>query len=133
MKIKTKLILQPSILVLSLIGVGLYGGFSLDHVDKQSQTIMSSWMPGLNLFHETNTALSDLRRVELLHIQENDPEIKAGYDKRVKDGLATVDANLAKYEKTIYLKSDRELFNDLTKKWQTFNETTDRLLALSTP
>ncbi|MFL0199054.1 methyl-accepting chemotaxis protein [Exiguobacterium acetylicum] len=133
MKIKTKLILLSSILLLSLIGVGLYGGFSLDHVDKQSQTITSSWIPGLNLSHETNTALSDLRRVELLHIQENDPEIKAGYDKRVKDGLATVDANLAKYEKTIYLKSDRALFNDLTKKWQTFNETTDRLLALSTP
>lgn len=133
MKIKTKLILLSSILLLSLIGVGLYGGLSLSRVDQESQTITSSWIPGLNLSHETNTALSDLRRVELLHIQENDPEVKAGYDKRVKDGLANIDAKLAKYEKTIYLKSDRLLFEDLAKKWQTFKETTDRLLVLSTP
>ena len=133
MKIKTKLILLSSILLLSLIGVGLYGGFSLSRVDQESQTITSSWIPGLNLSHETNTALSDLRRVELLHIQENDPEVKAGYDKRFKDGLANIDAKLAKYEKTIYLKSDRLLFEDLAKKWQTFKETTDRLLVLSTP
>lgn len=133
MKIKTKLVLLSSILLLSLIAVGLFGAFALDDADQKSQEITTSWIPGLNLSHETNTALSDLRRVELLHIQEDDPTIKADYDKRLQDGLATVKKNLTAYEKTIYGESDRRLFDDLQKKWTTFEQTTDRLVELSTP
>ena len=133
MKIKTKLVLLSSILLLSLIAVGLFGAFALDDADQKSQEITTSWIPGLNLSHETNTALSDLRRVELLHIQEDDPTIKADYDKRLQDGLATVEKNLTAYEKTIYGESDRRLFDDLQKKWTTFEQTTDRLVELSTP
>ena len=133
MKIKTKLVLLSSILLLSLIAVGLFGAFALNDADQKSQEITTSWIPGLNLSHETNTALSDLRRVELLHIQEDDPTIKADYDKRLQDGLATVEKNLTAYEKTIYGESDRRLFDDLQKKWTTFEQTTDRLVELSTP
>ena len=133
MKIKTKLVLLSSILLLSLIAVGLFGAFALNDADQKSQEITTSWIPGLNLSHETNTALSDLRRVELLHIQEDDPTTKADYDKRLQDGLATVEKNLTAYEKTIYGESDRRLFDDLQKKWTTFEQTTDRLVELSTP
>ncbi|MGX8238265.1 methyl-accepting chemotaxis protein [Exiguobacterium undae] len=133
MKIKTKLVLLSSILLLSLIAVGLFGAFALNDADQKSQEITTSWIPGLNLSHETNTALSDLRRVELLHIQEDDPTIKVDYDKRLQDGLATVEKNLTAYEKTIYGESDRRLFDDLQKKWTTFEQTTDRLVELSTP
>ncbi|WP_158583706.1 methyl-accepting chemotaxis protein [Exiguobacterium sp. RIT452] len=133
MKIKTKLVLLSSILLLSLIAVGLFGALALNDADQKSQEITTSWIPGLNLSHETNTALSDLRRVELLHIQEDDPTIKADYDKRLQDGLATVEKNLTAYEKTIYGESDRRLFDDLQKKWTTFEQTTDRLVELSTP
>ncbi|OAN10210.1 methyl-accepting chemotaxis protein [Exiguobacterium undae] len=133
MKIKTKLVLLSSILLLSLITVGLFGAFALNDADQKSQEITTSWIPGLNLSHETNTALSDLRRVELLHIQEDDPTIKADYDKRLQDGLAAVEKNLTAYEKTIYGESDRRLFDDLQKKWTTFEQTTDRLVELSTP
>lgn len=133
MKIKTKLVLLSSILLLSLITVGLFGAFALNDADQKSQDITTSWIPGLNLSHETNTALSDLRRVELLHIQEDDPTIKADYDKRLQDGLAAVEKNLTSYEKTIYLESDQRLFDDLQKKWTTFEQTTDRLVELSTP
>lgn len=133
MKIKTKLVLLSSILLLSLIAVGLFGAFALNDADQKSQEITTSWIPGLNLSHETNTALSDLRRVELLHIQEDDPTIKADYDKRLQDGLATIEKNLTAYEKTIYGESDRRLFDDLQKKWTTFEQTTDRLVELSTP
>lgn len=133
MKIKTKLVLLSSILLLSLIAVGLFGAFSLNTANQKSKTITSSWIPGLNLSHETNTALSDLRRVQLLHIQEDDPVTKAEYGKRLTDGLATVDNNLAKYNKTIYSASDRTLFDALEKNLQRFKTTTNELLRLSTP
>lgn len=133
MKIKTKLVLLSSILLLSLIAVGLFGAFSLNTANQKSKTITSSWIPGLNLSHETNTALSDLRRVQLLHIQEDDPVTKAEYGKRLTDGLATVDTNLAKYNKTIYSASDRTLFDALEKNLQRFKTTTNELLRLSTP
>lgn len=133
MKIKTKLVLLSSILLLSLIAVGLFGAFSLNTANQKSKTITSSWIPGLNLSHETNTALSDLRRVQLLHIQEDDPVTKAEYGQRLTDGLATVDTNLAKYNKTIYSASDRTLFDALEKNLQRFKTTTNELLRLSTP
>lgn len=133
MKIKTKLVLLSSILLLSLIAVGLFGAFSLNTANQKSKTITSSWIPGLNLSHETNTALSDLRRVQLLHIQEDDPVTKAEYGKRLTDGLATVDTNLEKYNKTIYSASDRTLFDALEKNLQRFKTTTNELLRLSTP
>lgn len=133
MKIKTKLVLLSSILLLSLIAVGLFGAFSLDAADQKSKTITSSWIPGLNLSHETSTALSDLRRVQLLHIQEDAPATKAEYDQRLTDGLATIDRNLAKYQKTIYLASDQKLFDAVKKDLTTFKTTTDELLRLSTP
>ena len=133
MKIKTKLVLLSSILLLSLIAVGLFGAFSLNTANQKSKTITSSWIPGLNLSHETNTSLSDLRRVQLLHIQEDDPVTKAEYGKRLTDGLATVDTNLAKYNKTIYSASDRTLFDALEKNLQRFKTTTNELLRLSTP
>lgn len=133
MKIKTKLVLLSSILLLSLIVAGLFGAFSLHDADQKSKTITSSWIPGLNLSHETNTALSDLRRVQLLHIQEDDPATKAEYDQRLTDGLATIDRNLAKYQKTIYLASDQKLFDAVKKDLTAFKTTTDELLRLSTP
>lgn len=132
MKIKTKLVLLSSILLLSLIAVGLFGAFSLNTANQKSKTITSSWIPGLNLSHETNTSLSDLRRVQLLHIQEDDPVTKAEYGKRLTDGFATVDTNLAKYNKTIYSASDRTLFDALEKNLQRFKTTTNELLRLST-
>ncbi|WP_214850819.1 methyl-accepting chemotaxis protein [Exiguobacterium sp. s193] len=133
MKIKTKLVLLSSILLLALVSTGLFGASVLHAVDKKSQTVTSSWIPGLNLSHTTQTALSDLRRVELLHIQEDDPATKAEYDMRLNDGLKQINADLTKYENTIYLKEDQTLFNQVRKNLNTFTSTTNQLVRLSTP
>ncbi|MES2161698.1 MAG: methyl-accepting chemotaxis protein [Pseudomonadota bacterium] len=101
LKIATKLIVSfGAVLLLTLI-MGVSAMQSIGKVNDASLNLANNWMPSVHAAMSLRTDLSDLRRLELLHVLAEDAQAMAPYEQRMDDTLVTLKADQARYEALI--------------------------------
>ncbi|GJM71079.1 hypothetical protein HMSSN036_32950 [Paenibacillus macerans] len=97
--IKARLILSFSLLVLSLVGLGVYSINSLNQVNQQSTVISDTWLPAMDAAHVMNTATSDYRTTELrIILAENDPQGLKEMKERLNNKVQELQQLMTGYE-----------------------------------
>ncbi len=120
-----------ALLSTALAGVGLFAIVQLGHVGDTSSQIADDVLPGVTLMGRTNLRLaeSQLRLIQILRATTAEER------QRLKGELEALSAanseDYQKYESTIVLPEDRQLFAELAAARKTNGETRKRLLALA--
>lgn len=64
MTLKAKLLLLTSVLLILLIGLGIFSLYQMNNINMASTEISQNWMPSTNNINALNTAASDFRLYE---------------------------------------------------------------------
>ena len=117
------------LLILALMGV--VGIMKMSSINEQSTVISENWMPSIDSIHSINTATSDLRVQQYVHVATIDPAAMANVDKEISATLEMIKKDRARYEKLISSDKERELYGQFSEKYEKYIRDSDRLLVLS--
>ncbi|MDU7475821.1 MAG: methyl-accepting chemotaxis protein [Paenibacillus macerans] len=130
--IKARLILSFSLLVLSLVGLGVYSINSLNQVNQQSTVISDTWLPAMDAAHVMNTATSDYRTTELrIILAENDPQGLKEMKERLNIKVQELQQLMTGYEgRTQNDEEAARLYNVFKQEWAGYLQISDQIIGL---
>jgi methyl-accepting chemotaxis protein len=117
------------LLILALMGV--VGIMKMSSINEQSTVISVNWMPSIDAVHSINTATSDLRVQQYVHVASTDAAAMANEDKEISATLEMIKKDRARYEKLISSDKERELYGQFSAKYERYLRESERMLALS--
>ncbi|WP_395445105.1 methyl-accepting chemotaxis protein [Caulobacter sp. UC70_42] len=129
--IKMKLAGAFATVLLILALMGAVGIMKMSSINEQSTTISENWMPSIDAIHSINTATSDLRVQQYVHVASTDPVAMANEDKEISATLEMIKQDRARYEKLISSDKERELYGQFSGKYERYLRDSERMLALS--
>lgn len=129
--IKKKLSIAFVLLVLIIVGIGLYSNNSLKMVNDKSTIITVTWIPKIQYSEEVNTLTSDFRILEYEHIISTSSEEMQLKETEMKEKNKAIEEYLSKYEKLIYNEEDEKLFNTVKREWYKYLELNKEMIAIS--
>ena len=129
--IKVKLAGAFATVLMILALMGAVGIMKMSSINEQSTTISENWMPSIDAIHSINTATSDLRVQQYVHVASTDPVAMANEDKEISATLEMIKQDRARYEKLISSDKERELYGQFSGKYERYLRDSDRMLALS--
>lgn len=129
--IKTRLILSFSILVLALVGLGLYSINSVNKVNLQSTLISDEWLPAMDAAHTLNTLTSNYRVSELRYVMagENADQLAQMKERLVEEGQL-IEQQIANYETMLQGGEDKGLFENFKLEWSEYLNTGEQVRSL---
>ncbi len=131
LKIGTKLIVSfGAVLVLTLV-LGVSNIVSMGRVNQASNDLAENWMPSVQAVMTLRTDAGDLRRWELAHLLNEEPQAMANYEKRMDETLATMKADRDAYTKLLSSPEEKALYEEFSKSWDLFMVEHAKMLALS--
>ena len=131
LKIGTKLIVSfGAVLVLTLV-LGVSNILSMGRVNQASNDLAENWMPSVQAVMTLRTDAGDLRRWELAHLLNEEPQAMANYEKRMDETLATMKADRDAYTKLLSSPEEKALYEEFSKSWDLFMVEHAKMLALS--
>lgn len=129
--IKTRLILSFSILVIALVGLGIYSINSVNKVNNQSTVISVDWMPAMNAAHTLNTKTSDYRISELRYLMAGEqPEQLAQVKEQLEKEGQLLQQQIADYELRLQGEEDKQLYEKFKQEWNEYLQTGEQIRAL---
>ncbi|WP_110945131.1 methyl-accepting chemotaxis protein [Paenibacillus phocaensis] len=116
--IRTRLILSFSMMVIALVGLGLYSINSLSKVNHQSTLISDEWMPAMDAAHTLNTLTSDYRISELRYVMAGeDADQLAQMKEQLGEEGQLLEQQIADYETRLQGEEDRQLYEKFKQQW----------------
>jgi methyl-accepting chemotaxis protein len=100
-----------------------FAGLSLNRiaaVKDQANTINSNWLPSIAFTHAINTATSDLRVFEALHILSMQPLEMQDYERYLEDLRQSIGHLRSSYEALISSREEREIYQDFSRKYDEY-------------
>ncbi|MCU6710632.1 methyl-accepting chemotaxis protein [Paenibacillus sp. J5C_2022] len=118
-------------LLLLMMLIGATGIYQMFNMDKKTQMITTSWMPGVETINKISYLKEYVLTLTLTHILSTDAEVKAGAEKDREELLVQLKETADNYEKTIYLDEDRENFNKIIQSWSEFLPLNEETISIS--
>ncbi|PIB91211.1 methyl-accepting chemotaxis protein [Caulobacter sp. FWC2] len=129
--IKVKLAGAFATVLLILALMGVVGIMKMSSINEQSTVISENWMPSIDAIHSINTATSDLRVLQYVHVATTDPAAMVNVDKEISATLEMIKKDRARYEKLISSDKEREIYDRFSGKYAKYILDSDRMLVLS--
>jgi methyl-accepting chemotaxis protein len=129
--IKAKLAGAFSLLLLITALLGGVGIMKMASINDRSTEITTNWMPSTNVVNQINTATSDLRVAQLVHVATTDQAGMAKADDDIRKIMADIKDKRQRYEKLISSDEERGIYNQFADKYQRYLELSNVFLALS--
>ncbi len=131
LKIGTKLIVSfGAVLGLTLV-LGVSNIFSMGRVNQASSDLAENWMPSVQAVMTLRADTGDVRRWELAHLLNDEPQAMATYEKRLDDTLAVLKSDRDLYSKLISSAEEQALYEQFGKSWDLFMVEHAKMMALS--
>jgi methyl-accepting chemotaxis protein len=131
LKIASKLfVVFLGLMVLTFL-LSLFAIDQMGEMDKATDEVTESWMPGISYVSTMNTDVSDFRVAELQHILSTDVSQMSKYERSMREEREAVERNLKKYEPLLLLSEQRRLYEEFTRLWKEYLEEHDRAMELS--
>lgn len=129
--IKTRLILSFSILVIALVGLGLYSINSINKVNNQSTVISDEWLPAMDAAHTLNTMTSDYRISELRYAMAGErPELLEQMKAQLEEEGKGLQQHIDNYEQKLSGQEDKQLYEKFKQEWSDYLKTSEQVHAL---
>ncbi|URI11712.1 methyl-accepting chemotaxis protein [Aquincola tertiaricarbonis] len=132
MKIATRIGLGFAAVIALMLGLGGFAIYQMAHINDASSEIADNWMPSIRLVEEMNTNTSDLRIAELqfAHAESDQPHMAQRLERQQEEVLATFKKNRDGYVKLISSPEEKALYDEFSKKFETYLSMRDQSLAL---
>ena len=131
MKVIGKLGLGFGMVLIFLLALGIISIQRMSVVNDQSTILAENWMPSIKVVEEINTNTSDLRIAEYEHVLSQSPEDMKKAENSMETILSTMKKNRAEYEKLISSPEEKALYEEFSKKFDTYMEIHKQLMVLS--
>ncbi|TCI63001.1 methyl-accepting chemotaxis protein [Exiguobacterium sp. SH0S2] len=131
MSIRNKLIVAFTVLLVLLLGVSGYSFYALNASKAAQQDMNVSWVPGMDQIHQIDKQLLEIRQHMMRHALVEDEVTKQNVEISIETGITILKQQMTGYESTIINKTDRELFDQATAQWTTFQSNIEELIRIS--
>ncbi|WP_241688383.1 methyl-accepting chemotaxis protein [Pseudoxanthomonas composti] len=131
MKIGTRIGIGFGLVLLMMLGMGIFASVKLAQVNQSSTDLAENWMPSIRYIQQMNTNASDLRVAELQHVISEDPQDMARFEQVMQRILADYGDNRDHYVNLISSPEERAMYQDFQKKYDSYLSLHDRAIALS--
>ncbi|TCI68138.1 methyl-accepting chemotaxis protein [Exiguobacterium sp. SH0S7] len=132
MSIRNKLIVAFTVLLVLLLGVSGYSFYALNASKAAQQDMNVSWVPGMDQIHQVDKQLLGIRQQMMRHALVEDEVTKQNVEISIETGITILKQQLTGYESTINNnKAARELFDQTTTQWTTFQTNIEELIRIS--
>jgi len=118
--IKGKLIILISMLVASLIFIGVFSINNLKRLNNHSTVISENRIPKIMFSEDLNTMMSDFRILEYEHIVTTDKIVMSTKEKEMEAKKAEIENIMSLYEKSLYEDKDKEIYSMVKKQWNEY-------------
>jgi len=130
-KIKSKLLVSFSALLLIIIFSMAFSIEKLSEVNDASTEITGNWLPSVESVSNLNINTSDFRIAEYQHVLAQDKESMSKYEEIMNSMLSDVQKNQSIYELLISSEQERILYEEFKTKWTNYLDIHNDLLKLS--
>lgn len=131
MSIRNKLIVAFTVLLVLLLGVSGYSFYALNASKAAQEDVNTSWVPGMDQIHQVDKQLLEIRQQMMRHALVEDEVTKQNVELGIKTGITILNQQMGGYKSTIITKDDRELFEQATAQWATFQTNIEELIRIS--
>jgi methyl-accepting chemotaxis protein len=129
--IKSKLISLISMVIVSMVALGLYSINNLNIVNKVSTDMSVELVPGIIQSENMNTMTSDFRILEYEHIISTDPNEMAQKEKDMHEKNNEIQEGMKLYEKTFFDDQDKQLYETAKNEWDQYLKIHEQVISLS--
>ncbi|XKY23807.1 methyl-accepting chemotaxis protein [Pseudomonas luteola] len=132
LKIAHRTLLCFGVIAALLLALGTFNLTQLSKIREAGSEIEQSWLPGLASVDKIAINIGTIRLEALRLVTDDDPAILKTSNVLIEKLATDVQAQLAAYEKTIFLEEDRQLFNEVQvhyRDYMTGVATIQRLVA----
>jgi len=129
--IRSKLIAIIALLLLTMTGLGALSIHSVQALNRHTEQIAKTWLPGVRYLGELRSAIN-LNRAQLRsYLMADDDRERATLDKVMRSNLDLIARTRDSYIALISSPKERALFDDWSRAWAKYVEQTGAVLALS--
>lgn len=131
--IKSKLIFLTSILLTSILFMGVYSVVNLKAVNSKSTIISEEMVPGIIYSEELNNMTSDFRLIEYEHIIAQSSQVMDEKEKAMEEKNKEIQNYMENYKNAISPNEyeEEKLFNDVQKQWGEYLALNKKIIELS--
>lgn len=131
MTIKSKLIITFSLIMVLLVGLGIYSVSTIQKVNKASMIIANEWLLRADYAHSLNTLLANFRIAENKHISTDSRAEKSDVEKQIEGINIEIKKNLDSYEKLIHSSTDKEMLKFIKDDFNSVDSVYQRIKPIS--
>jgi len=131
LKIATKLIVSFGVVLLLTLLLGVSNMLSMNRVSQASNDLADNWMPSVRAVMALRIDLGELRRWELSHLLNDQPEAMATYEKRLEATQADLRTHRAAYEKLLSSPEEKRIVAEFDQNLSAFMSDHVKIIALS--
>jgi len=122
LKIRTKLLVAVGGVMLAVAGLGAFAVQRLSVLNAQSTLIANEWLPGVERIAAIESRLLSFQILAYQHVEAGSSAERVAIESEMQTKRQQLDSLEGAYEETIYLETDRALFN-------TYREQAKRFLS----
>ncbi|MBY0489873.1 MAG: MCP four helix bundle domain-containing protein [Gemmatimonadaceae bacterium] len=120
LKLGVKLLTSFSALVAITAFVGVFSVLKMKTVNDQSTIIADNWLPSVEKTSAMNTATSDIRIAQFLHVVSTTDEAMSGAEKDIATLTKSLDSIGTEYAPLISSDAERALYDRFTARWKEY-------------
>ncbi|MCW0398005.1 hypothetical protein NB688_000854 [Xanthomonas sacchari] len=131
MKIGTRIGIGFGLVLLLLLGTGIFATMQMARINGSSTELAGNWMPSVRNVEEMSANFNKLRLFELQRVIATDPAERQDYDTRMIKTLEAFENNKKAYVPLISSPEEQALYADFAKNFDRYTELHKQLLALA--
>ncbi|AUX79975.1 HAMP domain-containing methyl-accepting chemotaxis protein [Sinorhizobium fredii] len=129
--LKTSLVGAFAVLLLLLVGQGLFALSLARSIYGDVETLATRWVPSVDITNKINTAISNLRGSENRHIVNRTEAGMKRADDAIAADLKKLEERMRTYDGLVYDQKERELYTEFKDVLATYLKQHDELIAMS--
>lgn len=131
LKIRMKILLGFAVVIALTALLGIININQMRHINKNTESIASTWMTSIYYIGQMNVNVLDVRRYLYRHVMTPSKEDKQFSEKKIAELLVALTDNETKYKQLISSDEGLQLFNDYKKSWNEYLVINEGILKAS--
>ncbi|NIJ71968.1 methyl-accepting chemotaxis protein [Xanthomonas sp. LMG 9002] len=131
MKIGTRIGIGFGLVLLLLLGTGIFATLQMARINSSSTELATNWMPSVRNVEEMSANFNKLRLLELQRVVATSPAEMQDYDTRMIKTLEAFENNRKTYIPLISSPEEQALYTDFAKNFDRYSELHKQVLALT--
>ena len=129
--IAKKLGLAFGLILVLMLALGLISLRQMNVMNQQSTDMAQNWMPSIRTTEEINTATSDFRIQELIHVVSETPAEMKVAEEKMATILDQINNDRAAYEKLISSPEEKAVYDLFSRQYDEYLKLHDQMIPLS--